>query len=352
MKKLHALLLLLGFAFLACLVWRIGPLTLWDQLVLLGWGLAPFILMEFVAECIHTVAWRNCLSGPNRQLSWFRVFQIRMAGYAINYLTPTAAMGGEATKAAFLYSDYSGPEAFTGVLAGKLCAGAGHLLFVLAGSVFVIASVTLPRAVWGAMFLSTGLVAIGMTVFLLLQKYGKLGGLLRWLAARKFAGRALKNYAQRFSEVDETLKTFYRERPRSLALAVGWHMFGHATGILQTWWFFGFLHQPISAMAATAVWVLGMWFDMLTFAMPLNLGTLEGSRVFLFKAIGLSAAQGMTYGICQRLAQLCCACFGLMNYAWLASKNGHSLLFNASEANITKIQKDEPSGFKAKPVCQ
>ncbi len=350
MKKFHALLLLLGFVFLACLVWEIGAGTLWHQLVSLGWGLVPFILMEFVAECIHTIAWRNCLSGPNRHLSWFRVFQIRMAGYAINYLTPTAAMGGEATKAAFLYSNHRGPEAFTGVLAGKLCSGAGHLLFVLAGSVFVIASVTLPRAAWCAMFLSTGLVAIGITIFLLLQKYGRLGGLLRWLAARKYAGRALKNSAHRFNEVDETLKTIYRERPQSLAYAVCWHMFGHATGIIQTWWFFGFLHQPVSAMAATAVWVLGMWFDMVTFAMPLNMGTLEGSRVFLFKAIGLSAVQGMTYGIAQRLAQLSCAGFGLMNYAWLANQIEHSPLANAAEADVTNIKKNESSEIAAQPV--
>ena len=47
--------------------------------------------------------------------------------------------------------------------------------------------------------------------------------------------------------------------------------------------YFPFL-QFLQALAA--IWVLGMWFDMLTFAVPLNLGTLEGSRVVAFKAIG------------------------------------------------------------------
>ena len=318
MKKLHALLLFLGLVFLAYLLWTIDIRQLGHELVALGWGLAPFILLEFAAEAIHTVAWSCCLTGPHRRLTWYRLFQIRMAGYAINYLTPTAALGGEATKAAFLYSNHRGPEAVSGVLAGKLCAGAGHLFFVILGSVFVIGSATLPRAVWTAMILSSGLVAGGMLAFLLLQKNGQLGALIRWLAARRFGGQAVQNAALKFTAVDETLKNFYNERPGALALAVSWHLIGHATGIFQTWCFFVLLHQPVSAMTATTVWVLGMWFDMLTFAVPLNLGTLEGSRMVAAKAVGLAALTGMTYGVALRLAQLACAGYGLITYAWLA----------------------------------
>lgn len=324
MKKFHAALLVLGFAFLGYLLWSFGVGRLWQELAVLGWGLVPFILLEFLAEGIHTHAWSYCLSGPHRRLPWSQLFQIRMAGYAINYLTPTAALGGEATKAAFLFSNHRGPEAVSGVLAGKLCAGAGHLLFVIAGSIFVVGSVVLPRAVWTAMFLSSGLVAAGMLAFLLLQKHGKLGTLIRWLAAQQFIGRAFQKLARQFTEVDETLKTFHRERPRALVIAIGWTLLGHATGILQTWCFFYFLNLPVSVATATGIWVLGMWFDMLTFAVPLNLGTLEGSRVVAFKAIGLATVQGLTYGVALRLAQLACATYGMAAYGWLTAKETSS----------------------------
>ncbi len=320
MKKLHTLLLLLGLGFLAYLVGTIGLRKLWSELTSLGWGLVPFILIEFVAEGVHTLGWRCCLSGPHRRLPWFRIFRIRMAGLAVNYLTPTASLGGEVTKAALLTSHHRGPEAVSGVLLGKLCAGVGHLVFVAVGSMVVLWCVTLPRAVWAAMWLSGALVAAGILTFLLLQKYGKLGGFIRWLAANKFAGQSLRTAAGEISNVDDALKTFYRERPRDLVLAVGWHVFGHSLGILQTWWFFSLLHQPASAAVATCIWVLGMWFDLLTFGVPLNLGTLEGSRAFAVKMVGYNLVVGMTYGIALRLAQLFCAGFGLVNYALLASQ--------------------------------
>jgi hypothetical protein len=318
MKKLHSLLLLSGFVFLACLIWKTGVRQLWNELGLLGWGLVPFIALEFVAEGIHALGWGRCLSVPHGRLPWSQHFRIRMAGNAINYLTPTASLGGEVAKAAWLSSSsQEGPEAISGVLVGRLCAGVGHLLFVVAGSLFVLRSVTLPRGLWAAMLLSGGLVAAGILAFLLLQKHGKLGALVRWLAAHKLAGERLRTFGREVDKVDETLKTFYRERPRDLALAVCWHLVGHSVGIFQTWWFFSLMRQPVSAGAAAGVWILGMWFDLLTFAVPLNLGTLEGSRMIAFKATGHGAVLGMTYGVALRLAQLACACFGLLSYVSL-----------------------------------
>jgi hypothetical protein len=138
---------------------------------------------------------------------------------------------------------------------------------------------------------------------------------VRWLAALPFAGRLLRKLAQEISHVDEALKTFYREQPGDLARAVGWQLLGHSTGLLQTWWFFTLLHYPFSPETIATIWVLGMWFDMLTFAVPMNMGSLEGSRVVAFKAAGMGALAGMTYGLALRVAQLSVAGFGLICYA-------------------------------------
>jgi hypothetical protein len=85
---------------------------------------------------------------------------------------------------------------------------------------------------------------------------------------------------------------------------------------LQTWWFLTLLHRPFSPETIATIWVLGMWFDLLTFAVPMNMGTLEGSRVVAFKAAGMGALAGLTYGLALRLAQLSVACFGLISYAF------------------------------------
>jgi uncharacterized membrane protein YbhN (UPF0104 family) len=202
MKKLHTILFVLGAAFLVYLVWSVGLGELCREVGSLGYGLIPFILCEGVSEFIHVAGWRHCLSGAHRSLPMLLLFRIRMAGYAINYLTPTAAMGGEVTKAALLASQHRGPEAVTGVLIGKICFAFSHLLFVVIGSITCLWRIDLPRTLWLGMSISGGLIASGMVVFLLIQKHGKLGVLIRWLASRKLGGSMTQRAAQGISEVD------------------------------------------------------------------------------------------------------------------------------------------------------
>jgi uncharacterized protein (TIRG00374 family) len=320
MKKFHILLLTLGVGFFAYLLWSVGIKQLHNELALLGWGLIPLILGEGVAEMIHTVGWRHCLSGPLRSLKWRTLFGIRMAGYAINYATPTAAVGGEVTKVALLASYCRGAEAASGVLIGKLCFALAHLLFVALGGLVIVWQVKLPTTLLVAMLCSGALLGAGMITFLLLQKCGKVGAVARWLAARRVGGRPLEKAAKELTAVDDTMKAFYREHPWDLPLAIGWHLIGYSVGIAQTWLFFRLLHQEASWAVAACVWFLGMWFDLLTFAVPLNLGTLEGTRMVAFKAIGYTPLAGMTYGIVIRLTQMFWTGFGLAAYGLLAAK--------------------------------
>jgi uncharacterized protein (TIRG00374 family) len=309
----------LGAAFLAYLIWKIGPREIFREFTSLGWGLLPLILAEGLAEMIHTLGWRHCMNEPYRSLPWFFLFRVRMAGYAINYLTPTATLGGEVTKGTLLASAHKGPGAVTGVLIGKLCFGFSHLLFVVIGSIFILSTVKLPPALWIGMLFSSALVTSGMVIFLFIQKRGKLGALIRWLAARKLGGPLLQKAAAGITEIDEALKVYYRERSGELPRAIGWHLLGYSLGIAQTWYFFSLLNRA-SWVVAAATWFLGMWFDLLTFAMPLGLGTLEGSRIIALRAVGYNALLGMTYGVSLRLAQLFWAMVGLVNYAFLASE--------------------------------
>jgi hypothetical protein len=320
LKKLNTILLLLGLVFLICLVWRIGVGQLWRQLAALGWGVVFLILGEGAAELIHSAAWRPCLSGPLRSLPLFCLFRIRMAGYAINYLTPTAALGGELTKSSLLASKYRGYEAISGVLIEKACLALAHLLFVVLGGAVLLWRVVLPRALWLAMLSTSLLVAVGIVVFFQLQKHGKLGVVLRWLAARRIGGRVVEKAAGGITQVDEALKSYYRERPWDLVLSVLGHMVAFTVGIGQTWLFFRLANRDASLGVAAAAWILGMWFDLVTFAVPLNLGTLEGTRTVGLKAIGYDAVLGMAYGVTQRFAQLFWAGFGLANHALLISK--------------------------------
>ena len=348
MKRFNLILFFLGVIFLACLVGHVGVSEIWRELGLLGWGLLPFIMGEGVAEMIHTIGWRFCLVEPYRSLSWWRLFQIRMAGYAINYLTPTAALGGEATKVNLLAACQRGPDAVTGVLIEKMCFAGAQVFFVVIGSGFIITRVHLPGSLWFPMLASVAVVATGILAFFFLQKSGRLGGLIRWLAARHPANQTLQRMSDQFTRVDEALRRFYRRHPRNLWLAMAWHLAGFSVGIFQTWYFFRLLDLPASLLTAAAVWFLGMWFDLLTFAVPLNVGSLEGSRIVVFKSVGFASLPGMTYGVATRLAQMFWACFGLTLYGFLTARQKDTQL----PARVPAATHESPVSRQSNPTLR
>ncbi len=324
MKKLHRAIAGLGLVFLAYLVWRVGPGELWQQLKALGWGAGILILSEGLANLAHTAGWRHCLQGEQRNTGLFPLFRMAMAGFAINYLTPSASVGGDVTKAALLASPRQGAQAASSVLLDKFCVAFAHLLLVLLGSAAVFTRVDLPPLLRNAMLASTVALMGGILGFMWVQKEGKLGAMIRWLVAHRVGGRVLRNAAQSVSSVDARLKAFYREQRMDLAWSVIWHFLGHAMAVLQTWYFFRLLGQGPALTDVLCASVLCLWFDLLTFAVPLNLGTMEGGRMLALRQVGYTALQGMAYGMALRLAQLFWAGFGVASYGvfiWHAGRS-------------------------------
>jgi hypothetical protein len=316
-KRIHILLLLLGFA---CLVWMLhamGAAQVWRQLKTVGWGLVPLVLIEGLGAVLHTAGWRRCLSDPARSWSYGRLFWVRMAGYAVNYFTPTAAMGGEVTRASMIASEGHGAEATSAVLIDKASIAFAHLMLVVSGAFLLAWRIPLPETLKIAMILSGSLLAVGIVLFMLIQKHGLLGAVFRWMRSHHLGGAGIRKLAENTSAVDEAFRLFYRDRRRDLAFSVGWHLSAFMIGIFQVWLFFVLVHQPISLIEISSIWLIGLWFDLLVFVVPMSLGTLEGSRIVTFRAIGFQAVEGMTYGMVLRLGQLSCAILGLLGYAVL-----------------------------------
>ena len=317
MRKVHTVLLALGFGFLVYLVWRTGARELWRQLTLLGWGLVPIILAEGLAEFFHAISWQYCFAASHRKVPLARLFRIHLAGYAINFFTPTASVAGDATKAALLAEQRDGKDAVAAVLVGKLSFALGHLLFVALGAAIVLPGLQWPPLLRTVLLIGITMLGVGIIIFMFLQMQGKLAALPRWLAARNICVKTFQRLIHPLEQVDATLKIFYRDHPWNLARSVFWHFVGYTVGIFTTWYFLSLVGERAPVTAAARVWFLAMWIDLVTFAVPLNLGVLEGGRLVAFRMVGFGTLPGMSFGLVTRAAQLFWAAVGLVNYALL-----------------------------------
>jgi hypothetical protein len=127
---------------------------------------------------------------------------------------------------------------------------------------------------------------------------------------------------------------------------------GYSIGIVQAWYFFRLLHQDANWTVAASTWFLGMWFDLFTFAVPQNVGSLEGTRIFIMKLLGFTQFDllGMTYGFALRLTMTFWSCFGLVIYGLLISGSGNGENrkngSNSAPPNFEQNQKQEMTRLK------
>jgi hypothetical protein len=309
---------------LVFLVWRLGLDSLLANLALLGWMWIPLIALEGMGEALHAVAWKRCLSEAHGGLPWVKVAMIRQAGMAFNYMTPTAHLGGEVIKGAILGREGGGVDAAASVIVGKLALVLAQMLLVSVGSLGALWAVSLPGSVLTAWAASTLLFSTGIVLFLLLQRRGKLGSAVRALGRLGPARGALAVLGRWITEVDHQLAEFHRKRPGDLLRAMGWHILGFSTGIVQACVFLAWLDVPGPWRTGVAVWFLGAWFDLVGFIVPAGIGVQEGSRVLIFHAVGLTGIAGLTFGLVLRGLKAFWAMVGLGCYGLLLRDPGIS----------------------------
>ena len=101
MKKIQAISLALGFILLAYLIYSLGPAEILYSIRLIGVNFTILLLVSGIRQLLRTAAWRECFdTGQSPSLP--ELFNVRLAGEAIRYLSFTGPFLGEPAKAALI----------------------------------------------------------------------------------------------------------------------------------------------------------------------------------------------------------------------------------------------------------
>src|SRR5262245_18920898 len=140
-----------GLAILGWLLHHAGLESVWERVQALGWA-SPLILAPYALVTLaDALGWRYTLSAASRaRIPFPSLTLIRMAGEAVNSLTPAAAVVGEPVKAYLLRPWHvSGAEAFASVVISKTALIASQSLFTALGIAALLLRLGRPRLALG-----------------------------------------------------------------------------------------------------------------------------------------------------------------------------------------------------------
>jgi glycosyltransferase 2 family protein len=310
LRMAERLVLASGIILFCFLVARLGADNILENLRMVGWGILLIIAAEILAFLANTLGWRVTFSRQGTVPAFGQLLRARIAGDGVNYLTPTATMGGEFVRVRMLQGQALMPSIAASVMVAKLTQTVGLLVFVSCGLLLVIDELRLPSAVNWGILASLICFAATMAGLLILQRRGLLTPALNF-AVRRLRLSFLARFHAPLEQLDAEMARVHRESAFRIFLSSVIFALGFAYGVLETYlilWFFGI---PVSLKLALAIEVLGVVLNNLTFFVPLRAGTQEAGKALAFAMLGLSAAQGLAAGVIYRIRELTWAFIGL-----------------------------------------
>jgi len=299
-----AVLPLLGLLGLAILVWRADTHAVRVAVLEMGWGIVLVMGQEVVAHLLNTLGWRFAFARDHAAALPFCVLlRLRLAGDALNYLTPSATIAGEYARVAMLGDRLGADIRAASVVVAKSAQTLAQAVFMAAGLAllgagFVIAGPRRSLALWG--------LGLGLLLAMLLI-YGSTA--VRLGPLRAF----LRNAARRLAE-------FLRDHPGRVMLSTFMFVLAYGWGSFEAYWICRFLGIPVPVFTALAIEVLSVTVDGILFVMPAKIGTQEGGKVAVFAALGLPASLGLAFGLVRHVRELSWAGIGMLLYALSARR--------------------------------
>jgi uncharacterized membrane protein YbhN (UPF0104 family) len=299
-----------GIVLFFFLVARLGADNILANLRMVGWGILLILGAEILAFLANTLGWRLAFPRQGAVPSFRHLLLARIAGDGVNYLTPTATMGGEFVRVRMLQGQASTPSLAASVIVAKLTQTVGLVIYLSGGLFIVLDNLRLPIGAKLGIIGSLALLAIILLALVFLQRRGLVMPALRfserWTFLRFLA--PLRSSAER---IDAEMSRIHRESFGRVILSSVAFALGFACGVIESYlilWCFGI---PTSLQLALAVDVLGVAINNLTFFVPLRVGTQEAGKTLVFAMLGLSPTQGLAAGVVCRIRELTWAFLGL-----------------------------------------
>jgi glycosyltransferase 2 family protein len=292
-------LALLGLLGLAILVGLADTHAVRVALLEVGWGIVLVVGQEVVAHLLNTLGWRFAFAREHvASLPFGELLRLRLAGDAINYLTPSATIAGEYARVAMLGDRLAADVRTASVVVAKSAQTLAQAVFIAAGlsllgAGFVIAGPSRSLAFWG--------LGLGLLLAILL--------VCGSTAAHLGPVRAFSRNAAR------RLAAFLRDHPGRVVLSTFMFVLAYGWGSFEAYWICRFLGIPVPVFTALAIEVLSLSVDGMLFMVPAKIGTQEGGKVAVFAALGLPASLGLAFGLVRHVRELSWAGIGMLLYA-------------------------------------
>ena len=311
MRRLQTLILLLALGFYVWFLHRFGWSTVLSYIRLAGWGLALTIALEAIARIANTAGWRVTIVDYPRSLGFGELFVARISGEAIDYVTPSAQLGGQFVMAMMVRRKLAMAIGLATVVVASLAEAIGQIGFISGALMTALPfEARLDHLFWlmmGGLAIAIGLAA-GFFFIQMKRPFAML-----WKAAAKLNVGHLGDPEVKAAadEADALLVDFYSRHRGRLALSCLCYLLAWSMGPIEIYILLTLTHQPATIVTVVLVEALGLLIERATFLIPAKLVSQEGGKALILSLLGYPAGVGFAIGVLRRIKEMTWVLIGL-----------------------------------------
>jgi len=304
-------LLVAGLGLFGVLFYEVGPAGVVVNIRMAGWGILLVVAQELLAYGCNTLGWWYAFPPPGPGVRFRHLLAARIAGDAVNYITPTATLGGEFVRVRMLREHVAATPVVASVAIAKLSQTVAQMAFIVAGLAIVLRAMPLPAPLHFGLIASLVVMAAVAVPLFVAQRRGLSTPVVRVLNALGFAGAA-RAVAARLRKLDDEIAAFHAAGTAGFARSMACFFVGWTLGAVEVALALFLLHIPLTLERVLVIEILSTTIDAILFFVPGKVGTQEGGKVLIFTMLGLESAQGLSFAIMRRIREMTWAGVGLV----------------------------------------
>lgn len=313
-KILQIVSLIAGLSLFVYLVYSVGLHQILDSIKAVG--IAGFALLIAASACRHLLrsfAWLQCFEEDHRKISLFDLFNIRMAGDAVRFLSFTGPVLGETSKAVLLRKRLPMIHGVSSIIVENLSYTFMAILVIISGLLLFILNFTTQSSVkWMSFALCLSLITTILAVWIPITRNKKIfTDVTGWLA-KKTKIEWFTRQKTNISETEQKVHDFYKRRGRLFLWVLLLELGVHLVNIFEVYIILYFLNVKLNFLIAYIVEAVAKVVNVLFFFVPGQIGVTEGSNAFLFKVLGLGISAGIALSLIEKIRVFFWIGYGLL----------------------------------------
>lgn len=300
------------------------------QLILL------YVLSVILIQLILTYRWQIVLDSQGIKAKFWKLNNIRLAGFSVAFLTPSASLGGEPIKALLLSKDQNinFEKSLSSVVIDKTIELSSSAIFFFIGTIILLLSFVITPQIEIALMLISAIFLFLVISFNIRMFQGKkiFHPLIKKVGLFKF--KKIKALEDKIKDFEKLVLKFFRKDKKHFVYVVLLSFLSWMVMIVEYMLIARIVGQNLDLIQTFLVFSFVGGAYMIP--IPMGLGILEAGQVSLFTAIQVSAAAGLALAIIVRLKDTIISIIGI----GIITKYGLKIN-DLKNSRVTDIQRKE-----------